>query len=483
MRGGPGPRSVTPAARAQVSGHDGGTGASPISSIKHAGGPVEMGVAETHQALTANGLRHRGLLRADGGLRNGRDVLLMAALGADEFGFGTVAMIATGCIMARVCHTNNCPVGVASQKEELRARFPGTPADVVAFFEYVAHEVRAELARLGLRSLDEAVGRADLLHQRAAPLAKTAGLDLSFLTTFAGETRERSSERIAQAPHGNGAVVDDALLADGDVTAAIEAGGRVEREVDVVNTDRAAFARVAGRIAKRWGDRGSPGMVTLRCRGSGGQSFGAFLVGGMDVTVTGEANDYVAKGMAGGTLTVRPPPDAGFEAGSASIVGNTCLYGATGGRLFVHGRAGERFAVRNSAADTVCEGAGDHCCEYMTGGCVVALGEVGRNVAAGMTGGLAYFYDPHATFCAKVNPEIVAVQRIASDAGEAQLRGLLEEHVERTGSPNARRILDDWRAEVGHFWQLVPPSEKGTPEATSEVPLESMDGSAAAVAA
>jgi glutamate synthase (ferredoxin) len=459
----------------QVSGHDGGTGASPISSIKHAGGPVEMGVAETHQALVRNELRHRVVLRADGGLRNGRDVLLLAALGADEFGFGTAAMIATGCIMARVCHTNNCPVGVASQKEELRARFPGTPADVVRFFEFVAEEVRAELARLGLRRFDEVVGQAHLLKQRNVPLAKTEGLDLSFITTFAGETAEASSERIAQEVHDNGRVLDDDLLDDREVTQAIESGGSVERSLSITNLQRAAFARVSGRIAKRWGDRGFPGKIALNCMGSGGQSFCAFLTGGMDVTVTGEANDYVCKGMAGGTVTIRPPGNAGFDPAHSSIVGNTCLYGATGGKLFVHGRAGERFAVRNSMAEAVCEGAGDHCCEYMTGGTVVVLGSVGRNVAAGMTGGLGYFYDPEDTLCAKVNPEIVVVQRIASEAGEELLKGLIEEHYERTGSAKAKGILDNWREEIGVFWQLVPPSEKSTPQATADVPLESID--------
>ena len=465
----------------QVSGHDGGTGASPISSIKHAGGPVEMGVAEAHQTLVANELRDRVLLRADGGLRNGRDVVLMAALGADEYGFGTTAMIATGCIMARICHTNNCPVGVASQKEELRARYPGTPGDVVEFFMFVANEVRAELARLGLRSLDEVVGRADLLQQRTLPLAKTDGLDLSFLTTAAARTAEASSERIAQPTHDNGPVLDDRILADAEVSAAIEAGGAVERAYDIVNTDRAACARVAGRIAKRWGDDGCPGTIKLDLTGSGGQSFGAFVCGGLDVTVTGEANDYVGKGMAGGCITIRPPPDAGFDPAGASIVGNTCLYGATGGKLFVHGRAGERFAVRNSMAATVVEGTGDHCCEYMTGGTVVVLGSVGRNVAAGMTGGLGFFYDADGTFCGKVNAEIVAVQRVVSPEGDALLKGLVSEFHQRTGSATAAALLADWPAEVQKFWQLVPPSEKDTPEATPNAPLESVD--AASVAA
>lgn len=238
---------------------------------------------------------------------------------------------------------------------------------------------------------------------------------------------------------------------------------------------RATLARVAGRIAKKWGDFSFPGSLKFNLRGSGGQSFGAFLVAGMDVTITGEANDYVGKGMAGGTLTILPPPDAAFDPSEASIVGNTCLYGATGGKFFAHGRAGERFAVRNSLCDAVCEGAGDHCCEYMTGGCVVSLGVVGRNVGAGMTGGLGYFYDVDGTFCSKVNPEIVSVQKIVSTAGELQLKELLEEYVSRTKSSTAKNILEGWETEKGKFWQLVPPSEKETPEASAAVVMESVD--------
>ncbi len=406
----------------QISGHDGGTGASPISSIKHCGGPVEAGLAEVHQTLTANELRERVVLRVDGGLRTGRDVLVSAALGADEYGFGTVAMIATGCIMARVCHTNNCPVGVASQREELRARFPGAPEDLVNYFHFVAEEVRAGLASLGLKSLDELVGRADLLRQRDVQLSKTTGLDLSFLTRYAGETGV-STTRMAAVAHTNGPVLDDEILADADIQAAIANEGTVSKEYAIVNVDRAALGRVGGAIAKKYGDNGFAGSVQLTLRGSGGQSFACFVVGGMRIKLIGEANDYVGKGMAGGEVVIVPPEDMNkVKAEDASIVGNTCLYGATGGRLFVCGRAGERFAVRNSMADTVVEGTGDHCCEYMTGGCVVVLGTVGRNVAAGMTGGLGYFYDEAGDFCDKVNTEIVAVQRVQTAAGEQQLK-------------------------------------------------------------
>ncbi|KAI8464547.1 MAG: ferredoxin-dependent glutamate synthase [Monoraphidium minutum] len=433
----------------QISGHDGGTGASPISSIKHAGGPMEMGVAETHQTLVRNELRERVVLRADGGMRSGRDVLMAAALGADEYGFGTVAMIATGCIMARVCHTNNCPVGVASQREELRARFPGAPADLVNYFHFVAEEVRAGLAALGLRSLDELVGRSDLLRQRPdLKLGKTAGLNLSFLTSFPGAAGS-SSGRIASGVHDNGPQLDDVILADEEVQAAIAQQGTVAREYEVVNTDRSCLARVAGAIAKPYGDNRFKGAINLKLRGSGGQSFGVFLATGINVHLTGEANDYVGKGMAGGEIVIVPPPASTFAHEGASLVGNTCLYGATGGALFVNGRAGERFAVRNSRAEAVVERA--------------------CNVGAGMTGGLAYFYDEDGDFPEKVNTEIVAIQRVITPAGEAQLKRLVSEHASKTGSARAKALLGDWDAAKAKFWQLVPPAEKNTAEANPAV--------------
>ena len=452
----------------QISGHDGGTGASPISSIKHAGGPVEMGLTESHKTLLANGLRDRVVLRADGGLRSGLDVVQAALMGADEYGFGTIAMIATGCVMARICHTNNCPVGVASQREELRARFPGAPGDLVNFFHFVAEEVRAILASMGYRSLNEVIGRCDLMRQKAAPVVKTAGMDLSFLTEPVPQSALSSAARRQLPVKSNGRVLDDDILADPAVAAAIQKEGKVAKTVAIVNTDRSVCARVAGAVAKLHGDNGFSGEIALRFEGSAGQSFGAFVLGGMSVHLVGEANDYVGKGMAGGEISIVPPPGSPFAPGDAILVGNTCLYGATGGRLFVNGRAGERFAVRNSMAETVVEGTGDHCCEYMTGGAVVVLGPVGRNVAAGMTGGLGYFYDADGTFEEKVNSEIVTCQRVITDAGAAQLKRLIEAHVEKTGSAKGKAILAAWSSEVKKFFQLVPPSEANTPEALPE---------------
>ncbi|CAN6176506.1 unnamed protein product [Urochloa humidicola] len=452
----------------QISGHDGGTGASPISSIKHAGGPWELGLTETNQTLIQNGLRERVVLRVDGGFRSGQDVLIAAAMGADEYGFGSVAMIATGCVMARICHTNNCPVGVASQREELRARFPGVPGDLVNYFLFVAEEVRAALAQLGYEKLDDIIGRTDLLKPKHVSLVKTQHIDLGFLLSNAGLPEWSSSKIRSQDVHTNGPVLDDTILADPEIADAIENEKEVSKAFQIYNVDRAVCGRVAGVIAKKYGDRGFAGQLNITFNGSAGQSFGCFLTPGMNVRLVGEANDYVGKGMAGGELVVVPVDTTGFVPEDATIVGNTCLYGATGGQVFVRGKAGERFAVRNSLGQAVVEGTGDHCCEYMTGGCVVVLGKVGRNVAAGMTGGLAYVLDEDDTLVPKVNKEIVKMQRVNAPAGQMQLKSLIEAYVDKTGSEKGATILREWEAYLPLFWQLVPPSEEDSPEACAE---------------
>ncbi|KAA8517983.1 hypothetical protein F0562_015457 [Nyssa sinensis] len=408
----------------QISGHDGGTGASPISSIKHAGGPWELGLTETHQTLIENGLRERVILRVDGGFKSGVDVLMAAAMGADEYGFGSVAMIATGCVMARICHTNNCPVGVASQREELRARFPGVPGDLVNFFLYVAEEVRGILAQLGYQKLDDVIGRTDLLRPR----------DISMLGYQSGAALQSGTRTV----HSNGPVLDDILLSDPEISDAIENEKVVNKTIKIYNVDRAVCGRIAGVVAKKYGDTGFAGQLNLTFTGSAGQSFACFLTPGMNIRLVGEANDYVGKGMAGG------------------------------GQIFIRGKTGERFAVRNSLAQAVVEGTGDHCCEYMTGGCVVALGKVGRNVAAGMTGGLAYILDEDDTLIPKVNKEIVKIQRVVAPVGQMQLKSLIEAHVEKTGSSKGSVILKEWDKYLPLFWQLVPPSEEDTPEACAE---------------
>jgi glutamate synthase (ferredoxin) len=392
-----------------------------------------------------------------------------ALMGGEEYGFGTVAMIAEGCIMARVCHTNSCPVGVTTQREELRKRFTGIPEHVVNFFLFVAEEVRSLLAKLGYTKLEDIVGRADLLKIREnAALTKTQSLNLDCLTKLP-DTRTDRSWLIHEAVHSNGHVLDDELLADDALQSAIQNQTNFVTTMKIVNTDRSVGTRVSGAIAKRYGNSGFGGKINLNFVGSAGQSFGAFNLPCMTLTIDGESNDYVGKGMNGGEIIIRPVKDAGFVAADSVIIGNTCLYGATGGHLFANGRAGERFGVRNSSAQAVIEGAGDHCCEYMTGGVVVVLGNVGRNVGAGMTGGLAYFFDEDGSFQAKVNPEIVAVQRVISTAGVTQLKSLIEAHAEKTGSPKAKTILADWSNSLLKFWQVVPPSEKDIPEAKAEM--------------
>lgn len=456
----------------QISGHDGGTGASPLSSIKHAGSPWELGLTEVHRVLMQNGLRDRVILRVDGGLKSGWDVVMGALMGGEEFGFGSIAMIAEGCIMARICHTNNCPVGVASQKEELRKRFTGMPEHVVNFFYFIAEEVRHLLARLGYRSLLEIVGRADLLTPReGAKVSKTQALNLDCLLQLP-DAKNNRTWLLHEEIHSNGVVLDDQLLADPDIQRAIAQNTTATKTLRVVNTDRTVGTRLAGAIASRYGDSGFEGQINLNFQGSVGQSFGAFNLSGIILTLTGEANDYVGKGMHGGEIIIKPPADATYAPSQNVIVGNTCLYGATGGILFANGLAGERFAVRNSKGMAVIEGAGDHCCEYMTGGVIVVLGKVGRNVGAGMTGGLAYFLDEDNSFPELVNPEIVKIQRVLTEAGAKQLQELIRNHGDRTGSPKAKMILQNWSEYLPKFWQLVPPSESETPEANPQAVME-----------
>lgn len=448
-----------------VSGHDGGTGASPLSSIKHAGCPWELGVTEVHKTLMDNQLRDRVILRADGGLKTGWDVIMAALMGAEEYGFGSIAMIAEGCIMARVCHTNQCPVGVATQQQRLRDRFKGIPEHVVNFFYFIAEEIRAILAKLGYRSLNEIIGRADLLKPREnVKLTKTSGLVLDCLTNLP-DVRDNRDWLNHGDVHSNGPVLDDEILANAAVQQAIREQGSLSQEIKIINTDRSVGARVSGFIAKQYGNEGFEGELKFNFKGSAGQSFGAFNLLGMTMHLEGEANDYVGKGMNGGEIIIVPPTQSQYAAADNVIIGNTCLYGATGGTLYANGRAGERFAVRNSKGKAVVEGTGDHCCEYMTGGVIVVLGDVGRNVGAGMTGGLTYILDEHNTLPEKMNTEIVNIQRVGTTAGEKQLKDLITAHAEKTGSPKAKAILANWANYLPQFWQVFPPSEADSPEA------------------
>ncbi len=411
-----------------VAGCDGGTGASPLSSIKNAGLPWELGLAETQQALVANGLRRRARLRVDGGVKTGRDVVVAALLGADELSFGTALLLAEGCLMVRSCHLDTCPVGIATQRPELRAKFAATPEQIEAYLLYVAEEARAVLASLGLSSFEEAVGRTDLLRRRSTGEARADALDLSPLLAGAGGRYEGEPMPVA----GGGEL--GARLAE-DARPALEGAALVEPAYAITTWDRAVGARLGGLIGRDFGAQPPPGRVRARFDGSAGQSFGAFLAAGVELDLRGEANDYVGKAMGGGRIAIRAPDG---DAGDPVLIGNTALYGATGGELYCAGRAGERFAVRNSGAVAVVEGVGDHGCEYMTSGVVVVLGSTGRNFAAGMSGGEAFVYDPAAELPQRLNDDLVSLSRVTDDG---ELRRLVTRHERYTGSELAAALL------------------------------------------
>jgi glutamate synthase (NADPH/NADH) large chain len=430
-----------------ISGYEGGTGASPLTSLLHAGLPWEIGLAETQQTLVLNDLRGRVTLQADGGLRTGRDVAVAAILGADEFGFATAPLIAAGCIMMRKCHLNTCPVGIATQDPVLRAKFTGTPEHVINYFFFVAEELREIMASLGVRSLNKMIGRVELL-RFVDPTNhwKAKGVDLDKLLYQPKHEGPRCSEnwprREVKAP------IDEQLIALLDQ-------GPAAIEGPIGNVDRAVGARLSGEIAKRYGHAGLPdGTLKATLTGTAGQSFGAFLSRGVTLELVGDANDYTGKGLAGGTLIARPPEGAPRDASENIIVGNTCLYGAIAGEAYFSGVAGERFAVRNSGATAVVEGAGDHCCEYMTGGTVVVLGQIGRNFAAGMSGGVAYVWDPEG----KLEDSVSSGAAVALDPVEddGDLQALVQRHFELTGSKRAEALLADWRNARKQFVLVVP---------------------------
>jgi glutamate synthase (ferredoxin) len=444
-----------------ISGHDGGTGASPVASIKNTGISWELGLAEAQQVLIENGLRGRVRLHADGGFKTGRDIIIAALLGAEEYGFGTSALVAAGCVMARQCHLNTCPVGVATQREDLRAKFPGKPEHVVNFFTFVAQEVRETMAQMGVRRLEQLIGRADLLRLRSdANCPKTQDIDLSPLFHMVDQ-HENNAHRSIMGKNERPIDwhLDETILQDAHD--AIALGRPQTLEYKVRNIDRTIGARIAGEIAYHHGDKGlKADTLTLKFSGSAGQSFAAFNIAGMRMELVGEANDYVGKMMHGGTIVVRPRDDEAFAWHENVLIGNTVMYGATGGSLFVAGQAGERFAVRNSGGMAVVEGVGDHGCEYMTGGVVVVLGQVGLNFGAGMSGGLAFVYDASRTLERRHNPDMVGLQRVENDEHKSQLRSLVESHAQATGSPHAQRLLERWEAELPLFWAVVPHPEK-----------------------
>jgi len=463
-----------------ISGDSGGTGASPLSSIMRAGSPWELGLAETQQTLVINGLRGRVRLQTDGQLKTGRDVVVAALLGADEFGFATAPLIVEGCVMMRKCHLNTCPVGIATQDPELRARFSGQPEHVVNYFFFIAEEVRELLARLGFRTMDEMIGRSDLLRPLpASDNAKANTLDLSallHLATPATSTRaDRIVRRHVRSRHrhtdAEGAL-NRTLMELG--RPAIESGERVNATLSITNSERAVGATLSGEIARRYGNAGLPDeTITLKFNGSAGQSFAAFLARGISMELEGEANDYVGKGLSGGRLIVRHPRSSQFIPDQTVLVGNTVLYGATSGEAYFAGVAGERFAVRNSGAITVVEGVGDHGCEYMTGGTVVVLGRTGRNFAAGMSGGLAFVLDEFGELQKRCNTAMVQLGPVTDSTDRELLRHLVEEHARFTGSARAKRELGRWDIAQRHFVAVVPLEYKRPAVVISE-PMESV---------
>ncbi len=438
-----------------VSGHVGGTAASPQSSIKYAGTPWEMGLSEVNQVLTLNGLRHRVKLRTDGGLKTGRDIVIAAILGAEEFGIGTLGLVAMGCIMVRQCHSNTCPVGICTQDEALRAKFSGTPEKVINLMSFIAEEVRDILARLGARSLDEVIGRTELLRQVSRGAEHLDDLDLNPILVKVDAPDE--SRRFGIANHRN--EVPDSLDVDmlRDGAALFERAEKMQLTYTVRNTHRAVGTRVSSAIVRKFGMTGlPPAHLHVRLRGSAGQSLGAFGVQGLKLEVFGEANDYVGKGLSGATIVVRPMVSSSLIARDNTIIGNTVLYGATAGKLFAAGRAGERFAVRNSGATVVVEGCGANGCEYMTGGIAVILGPTGDNFGAGMTGGMAFVYDGDGRFPEQINGDSITLSRIASDHWDGVLRALVETHAAETGSRWAADLLLDWPRARTAFWQVCP---------------------------
>lgn len=437
-----------------ISGAEGGTGASPASSIRYAGISPELGLSETQQTLVLNGLRGQVMLQVDGQLKTGRDIILMAMLGAEEFGFATSALIVLGCVMMRKCHQNTCPVGVATQNKELRKRFRGRSEYLVNFFTFLAQEVREYLAEIGVERLDDIIGRTDLIVRKPDDGIKKHQL-ISFDKLLARVDNEAAIRHVTDQQHGIDHVKDVEILHA--AAQAVESRKEVSLEYTIANTDRACGAMLSGVIAAKYGEKGLPEhTLNVKFKGSAGQSFGAFLVPGVNFKLEGEANDYLGKGLSGGRIAVLPPVRSNFEAEKNTIAGNTLLYGATSGEVYINGRAGERFAVRNSGATAVVEGVGDHCCEYMTGGRVVVLGQTGRNFAAGMSGGVAYVWNRDGNFDYFCNMEMVELSLIEEASYRKELHELIRQHYLYTGSKLARTMLDDWPRYADQFIQVVP---------------------------
>ena len=465
-----------------ISGHDGGTGASPLTSIKHAGTPWELGLAETQQTLLLNRLRDRIVVQTDGQLKTGRDVMIAALLGAEEFGFATAPLVVAGCVMMRVCHLDTCPVGVATQDPELRKKFTGEPEFVINFMEYIAEEVREILAVLGFRTLAEAVGRVECLDvSDAVDHWKASGLDLSPILYAPDIDPEADRHCTQPQDHGLDRALDQQLILMAET--ALEDGLPVEIDLPIGNVNRTVGTMLGFNVTTKWGADGLPDdTIRINFSGSAGNSFGAFLPRGITMKLTGDANDYVGKGLSGGCIIVTTFPQARFTPEENVIAGNVIGYGATSGELFLRGLVGERFCVRNSGAVAVVEGVGDHGCEYMTGGRAVVLGPTGRNFGAGMSGGVAYVYDPDGVFPPKVNQEMVDLE-IPDDGDRDWLRDRISQHMVNTGSTVAERILANWATEADRFVKVMPTDYKRVLSALAEAERTGTDAETAIMAA
>ncbi|MBV9443788.1 MAG: glutamate synthase subunit alpha, partial [Acidobacteriaceae bacterium] len=444
-----------------ISGYEGGTGASPLTSIKHAGIPWELGLAETQQVLVMNDLRSRIRVQVDGKLQTGRDVVIAALLGAEEFGFSTAPLVALGCIMMRKCHLNTCPVGIATQNPELRKKFTGTPEHVINYFFFVAEQVRAWMAKMGFRTINEMIGRVDMIEMRSAiEHWKARGLDFSALL-YNPQVPARIGRRCVQGQdHGLADALDHQLLERAE--GVIEQGMAIAFDMPIRNVHRAVGSMLSGEIVRRYGSQGlADDTIRICFNGSAGQSFGAFVARGVTLVLEGDANDYTGKGLSGGKLVVFPPKNATFAPEENVLIGNTALYGATSGEAYFGGVAGERFAVRNSGAIAVVEGVGDHACEYMTKGTVLVLGRTGKNFAAGMSGGIAYVLDASGEFVrVRCNRAGVDLEPIFEREDILLIESLIKKHVAYTGSPLAKRVLENWTNTLRHFVKVFPQEYK-----------------------
>ena len=451
-----------------ISGYDGGTGAAPVSSIHNAGLPWELGLAETHQTLIQNGLRDRVVVETDGKLMSGRDVAIAAILGAEEFGFATAPLVTLGCVMMRVCNLDTCPMGIATQNPELRKRFAGKPEYVENFMRFIAEELREYMAKLGVRSVDELVGRTDLLCKKSSLTGMAAKIDLSRILGTSSKDTESFRDKCYYDFELEQKKDQLLLRTEKKLQEAIATGKHAVVEVELTNTDRTFGTMIGAEITRAHHEGMQEDTVTIQCRGAGGQSFGAFIPAGLTLNLTGDSNDYFGKGLSGGKLIVKAPKDAAYDAENNIIIGNVALYGATSGEAYIAGMAGERFCVRNSGAKTVVEGVGEHGCEYMTGGVAVILGPTGKNFAAGMSGGIAYVLDEKNSLYRNLNKEMILMEAVEHKADKEELRNLLEKHVKYTDSAKARMILENFESYLPKFKKIIPADYKKIVQLTED---------------